>query len=101
MIAEPSRPPRVLTVGAYERDNVGDLLFLLVTEQYLRDAEVVAAAPFDADMTSLLDRQVHAYGPLLQPSPSTRSGPQVGRSGAPTCGARTGCRPRRRTTAST
>ena len=29
------RTPRVLTVGAYERDNVGDLLFLLVTERYL------------------------------------------------------------------
>ena len=23
--------PRILTVGAYERDNFGDLLFLLVT----------------------------------------------------------------------
>ena len=27
---------RVLLVGAYERDNFGDLLFLLVTERYLR-----------------------------------------------------------------
>ena len=66
MTSEPTRPPRVLIVGAYERDNVGDLLFLLVTEQYLPHAEVFSTAPFSADMTALLDRQVHAYGPLLQ-----------------------------------
>src|SRR4051794_36596475 len=57
---------RILLVGAYERDNVGDLLFLHVTEPYLRGAEVVAAAPFAADMTALLDREVPAYGPLLR-----------------------------------
>ena len=56
---------RVLLVGAYERHNFGDLLFLLLTERCLGDAEVVAAAPFAADMTELLDRQVPAYGPLL------------------------------------
>ena len=61
-----TRTPRVLVVGAYERDNFGDLLFLLVTERYLAEAEVVAAAPFAADMTALLDRRIHAYGPLLQ-----------------------------------
>ena len=59
------RPPRVLAVGPYERDNVGDLLFLLVTEHYLRGADVTAAAPFGADMTALLDRRVPAYAPLL------------------------------------
>jgi hypothetical protein len=58
--------PRVLMVGAYERDNFGDLLFLLVTEKYLPNAQVTAAAPFSADMTALLDRKVEAYGPLLQ-----------------------------------
>src|SRR5919112_3819459 len=57
--------PRVLLVGAYERDNFGDLLFLLVTERYLAGADVTAAAPFAADMSSLLDRTVPAYGPLL------------------------------------
>ena len=45
MTAEAIDGPRVLAVGAYERDNVGDLLFLLVTERYLRGAQVVAAAP--------------------------------------------------------
>ena len=61
-----SSSPRVLLVGAYERDNFGDLLFLLVTERYLDGAEVVAAAPFSADMRALLDRHVPAYGPLLR-----------------------------------
>jgi polysaccharide pyruvyl transferase WcaK-like protein len=67
--AETSRRPRVLAVGAYERDNFGDLLFLLVTERYLTDADVVATAPFSADMTELLDREVAAYGPLLRDEP--------------------------------
>lgn len=62
------RRPRILLVGAYERDNVGDLLFLLVTERFLSGADVVAAAPFAADMTELLGRHVPAYGPLLRRS---------------------------------
>ena len=53
-------------MGAYERDNFGDLLFLLVTERYLRGADVVAAAPFAADMRALLGRRIPAYGPLLR-----------------------------------
>ncbi|MEQ7009778.1 polysaccharide pyruvyl transferase family protein [Actinopolymorpha sp. B17G11] len=57
--------PRVLMVGAYERDNFGDLLFLLVTEKFLPNAQVVSSAPFSADMTALLDRKVEAYSPLL------------------------------------
>ena len=57
--------PRVLSVGAYERDNFGDLLFLLVTERYLEGSEVVASAPFAADMTALLDRKVGAVGDAL------------------------------------
>lgn len=65
-IATPEGRPRVLLVGPYERDNLGDLLFLLVTERYLGEAETVAAAPFAADMRALLDREVPAYGPLLE-----------------------------------
>ena len=57
---------RVLLVGAYERDNLGDLLFLLVTERYLQGADVVAAAPFSADMRAQLGRRIPAYGPLLR-----------------------------------
>ena len=60
--------PRVLSVGAYERDNFGDLLFLLVTERYLEGSEVVASAPFAADMTALLDREVGAVGDALSES---------------------------------
>jgi len=77
-----SSSPRVLLVGAYERDNFGDLLFLLVTERYLGGAEVVAAAPFSADMRSLLDRRIPAYGPLLRDEPFDAIwtvGGQVGR----------------------
>ena len=67
MPAPPARE-RVLFVGAYERDNFGDLLFLLVSEQYFTEAgyEVVAAAPLAADMTELLDRQVDAFVPRLE-----------------------------------
>lgn len=61
----PAPRPRVLTVGAYERDNFGDLLFLLVTERYLPGSEIVSAAPFRADMTRLMDRQVPALGEQL------------------------------------
>lgn len=61
-----TRPSRILLVGAYERDNLGDLLFLLVTERYLEHAEVVAGAPFARDMRALVGRRVHACGPLLQ-----------------------------------
>jgi hypothetical protein len=61
-VALPARAPRVLLVGAYERDNFGDLLFLLVTERYLEGADVVAAAPFSADMRHLLGREIPAYG---------------------------------------
>lgn len=64
--ADPTRRPRILCVGAYERENFGDLLFQIITAQYLQDADVVYAAPFDADMTDLLGFHVPAYGPLLE-----------------------------------
>lgn len=57
--------PKVLTVGAYDRDNFGDLLLLLVTEHYLGEHEVVAGGLVNADMTALLDRKVEPYGRLL------------------------------------
>lgn len=54
-------------MGAYERDNFGDLLLLLQTEHYLPDnADIVTGAPFATDMTALLDRKIPAYGPLLE-----------------------------------
>jgi polysaccharide pyruvyl transferase WcaK-like protein len=53
----------VLLVGAYERDNFGDLLFLLITEHYLERAGVTlrAASPLAADMRALLGRHIPAY----------------------------------------
>lgn len=59
---------RALLVGAYERDNFGDELFLLVTEHYLAEAgyDSVAAAPFAADMTELLDRSVERFVDCLE-----------------------------------
>ncbi|MFT4221281.1 MAG: polysaccharide pyruvyl transferase family protein [Microbacterium sp.] len=61
-----ARVPRILCVGAYERDNFGDLLFQLITAQYLDGADVVFAAPFSSDMTELIGIHVPAYGPLLE-----------------------------------
>lgn len=61
------RGPRdVLLVGAYERDNFGDLLFLLMTERYLPTDSITAAAPLPADMSAVFGRYVPAYGPLLK-----------------------------------
>lgn len=64
--ASPAPRPRLLTVGAYERDNFGDLLFLVVTGKYLEDFDVTAASPFAADMTPLLDNPVVAFGDALR-----------------------------------
>ncbi|WP_033289738.1 polysaccharide pyruvyl transferase family protein [Amycolatopsis jejuensis] len=62
--------PRILATGGYQMDNFGDLLLLLVTEHYLREAKVVAAGAFLAsastDMKPLLDRETDGYGPLLE-----------------------------------
>src|SRR3712207_4864236 len=69
MVQNMTHRPRVLLVGPYERDNFGDLLFLLVTEHCLWDAEVCAAAPFAADMSALLGRTIPAYAPLLRAEP--------------------------------
>lgn len=58
--------PTALLVGAYERDNFGDILFLLLTEKYLKGASVTAASPIHADMSAVFGRYVQAYGPLLK-----------------------------------
>lgn len=64
---DPGARPRILCIGAYERDNFGDLLFQMVTDTYLADvADVVYAAPFAADMTDLTGLDVPAFGPLLE-----------------------------------
>lgn len=57
---------RVLLIGAYERDNFGDLLFLVQTEHYLAGHDLLPAAPFAGDMTALLGTTIPAYGPYLE-----------------------------------
>ena len=58
----------VALIGAYERDNFGDLLFLIVTETLLarRGAITQATGPFPADMTDLLDRHIPSLGACLR-----------------------------------
>ncbi|TDW30684.1 polysaccharide pyruvyl transferase family protein [Cryobacterium psychrophilum] len=55
----------VLLIGAYERDNFGDLLFFQLTKEYLAGHQVVAGSIIGADMTALLGTTVHAHNPLL------------------------------------
>ncbi|WP_199424942.1 polysaccharide pyruvyl transferase family protein [Actinotalea solisilvae] len=58
----------VALIGAYERDNFGDLLFLLQTEAYLADhgLETLATSAFEADMTPLLGRRIPAFHRILE-----------------------------------
>ena len=85
--------PRVLLVGAYERDNFGDLLFLLVTERYLgqrrrrrrRAVRRRHARRCSAGASPPTARCCRSSG-------STRSGPSAARSGGWTSSGRTGCR---------
>lgn len=67
-MSAPGYSATALLVGAFERDNFGDLLFLLLTEDRLRRAGVqtLAAAPVAANMQATLDRFVPAYPPLLE-----------------------------------
>lgn len=61
-----SHAQRMLLVGAFERDNFGDMLFLLQTERLLTGVETTAAAPFACPVESILGRDVPSYGPLLR-----------------------------------
>lgn len=61
-----SAAPRVLTAGSCDVDNFGDLLFFLITEHYLPDAQIVPAGPFGWDMAGVLDQPVTAFGPILR-----------------------------------
>lgn len=54
-----------LLVGAYERDNFGDLLFLDHTRHFLQGIETKACGLIDADMTGVGGAQVAAYQPHL------------------------------------
>lgn len=56
---------RVLITGTFDLDNFGDLLFGLITERYFQGAEIHLGAPFGWDMDGVVDRDIQAYGPLL------------------------------------
>lgn len=60
--------PRVLTVGAYERDNLGDLLFLLLTKVYLREAgfDVTAGSILGSTLPGKENIEVLGYADLLR-----------------------------------
>lgn len=60
-----ARPAKVLLVGAFERDNFGDLLFYALTKKFLADSQVVAGSIVGADMTTLLGTQVQPHNDLL------------------------------------
>lgn len=65
----PSRSPSVLLVGAFERDNFGDLLFLHQTEHYLRSARLELAAPFPGLTSERIPRAVPTYARLIRHHP--------------------------------
>jgi len=64
-----STPERdVLLVGAFERDNFGDSLFLLATERLL-GPRCLAASVVSSDMTEVLGRRVVSYDSALTLAP--------------------------------
>lgn len=69
----PNRPnndgmrPRVLLVGAFERDNFGDLLLALVTRDFLAsDFEVDLTTPFESKTSELLPVTTRMYTKALE-----------------------------------
>lgn len=52
---------RFILVGAYERDNFGDLLFLHRTGSYVDPLEFIATAPFPGSTNKLLGQNVYRY----------------------------------------
>lgn len=58
----------ILTIGAYERDNFGDLLFFLILKTVLRDRgyNIVAGSIVGSDMRNLIGEYVFPYHLLLK-----------------------------------
>lgn len=66
----PNRTINVIAVGAYERDNFGDMLYAELVDQLVGSrANFTFAAPFARDMTSAFGRDVPAAAPLLDRGP--------------------------------
>jgi hypothetical protein len=63
--------PLVVACGAYERDNLGDLLFLVVADHFAREVvDVEYTAPIAVDMTALLGRRITSTGTVLAEKPA-------------------------------
>lgn len=59
--------PRTLAVGAYERDNFGDLLYLELMRTHTgHQLDLTFAAPIGADMTEIFGQVIPAAAPLLE-----------------------------------
>lgn len=56
---------KILTIGAYERDNFGDLLFFIILRTYLKNYELIPGAVVAADMTKLMGEVVLPYPALI------------------------------------
>lgn len=56
---------KILAIGAYERDNFGDLLFYQVLKDAMRDATIIAGSVMYSDMTETLGEKVLPYPVLL------------------------------------
>ena len=61
----PATTPTVLVIGAFERDNFGDLLFYELTKDYLNTCRIVAGSVIGADMRTLIGTQVYPQNDLL------------------------------------
>ncbi|RJS45433.1 polysaccharide pyruvyl transferase family protein [Nocardioides cavernaquae] len=72
----------VVLVGAFERDNFGDLLFPIVSRRYLGDAASILATPVAASTQQMLGEQVHRYVDVVRngagPHPVWVVGGEVG-----------------------
>ena len=62
----PGTRPQVVAIGAYERDNFGDLLYLELMRHHVGEAvELAFVAPIGADMSEAFGHAVPAAAPLL------------------------------------
>lgn len=56
----------IALVGAYERENFGDILFLLRTREYLAGLDSIPTAPVGREATTYLSDPVEEYVPIFQ-----------------------------------
>ena len=57
---------RILAIGAYERDNFGDLLFFQLLKSFLKNHDVIAGSIMYSDMRPTLGDKVLPYTHLLE-----------------------------------